>query len=65
MKLNAQEYRELVDSLSAEDLDELIHQEKSREASVINNEGVVSQLRYLATRGYSKDEILGALKGAE
>ena len=38
-------------------LDELVHDEKSREASSINNGGYKDQLAYLLSRGWTLEEL--------
>ena len=53
---------ELVEQLQAEELDDLVHDMKSLEASNINNEGVESQIDYLLAGGMSLEEIEKAVK---
>ena len=35
------------DTVTSEDLDELVHEMKAREAQIINNQGIKTQLDYL------------------
>lgn len=44
-----------------EDLDDLVHDQASREASGINNDGMREQVRYLLECGWSEDDICDAL----
>jgi hypothetical protein len=38
-------------------LDDKVHDEKSKEASLINNDGIESQIEYLLSRGHTENEI--------
>ncbi len=53
---------ELEATFTCEDLDNLVHEMKSIEASNINNAGVSEQLDYLIESGMSPDQIAEAVK---
>ena len=48
---------------SEQALDEAVHDGKSREASIIINEGWQSQIDFLLDAGYSEEELREMLKG--
>ena len=43
-------------------LDEMVHDLKAEEATVINNQGIESQLAYIAQSGVSLEEVLNAIR---
>ena len=48
----------------SEDLDDLVHDEASKEASRINNEGMREQIEFLTEkRGLSVEEIVESIQG--
>lgn len=49
----------------SEQLDELVHEEKAREASNINNSGPVEQIQYLLESGMTGTEIHETLEGKQ
>ena len=51
-----------MDDISSEELDELIHEIKNNEATIINNNGKEAQLRYLTQLGYTYSDILKVLE---
>jgi hypothetical protein len=62
MKMWCDELIDLVNSLQAGDLDELVYDMKSSEASNINNGGVETQIRYLLSNGMSLEELKKAIE---
>ena len=46
-------------------LDDLVHEELSRSASIINNEGIERQVEFLSENGYSLDEIYDLLNQSD
>lgn len=44
-------------SVLSENLDALVHEEASKMASTINNDGKGEQIEYLLQRGWTEDEI--------
>lgn len=62
MKMWCDELINLVNSLQAGDLDELVYDMKSSEASNINNGGVETQIRYLLSNGMSLEELKKAIE---
>ena len=47
---------------ASENLDELVHDVSSRNASAINNDGMDSQIAFLNEKGLLDEDILKALK---
>ncbi len=54
--------KETVELFDDGDLDDLVHDAKSQEASSINNEGVEAQVRFLLETGYTLETLRAALK---
>lgn len=52
--------------LGAEALDDTVHEEASRLATAVNNDGLKDQIEFLVTqRGYTEEEIFNAAYGID
>ncbi len=60
--MTKEQVEELCELLDDGDLDDLVHDAKSHEASAINNEGTEAQVLFLLENGYTLETLRVALK---